>query len=246
MDGDYRAYDFEASRRRIDEILGQPSGQFEEVDSLPDRDRLTFTNGFYAQFCTALFVDLRDSTNLPNAYTRPRLAKIYRAFISEMVAIFNSARQIREVNIVGDCVWAVYSSRLKADNDDIFAAAFQANSLMDVLNIKLKKMSFATPIRAGIGIADGRALMIKVGYSGSGINDVVYMGEVVNKAARLAGKASQTAWTAPIFANESFYASLNEHNQTLLKRDYSADCYTGTVISLEMDEGCRRNDRDGI
>lgn len=236
MDGNYKAYDFDASLRRIDEILGQPIGQFEEVDALPDRDRLTFTNGFYAQFCTSLFVDLRDSTKLPNDYTRPRLAKIYRAFISEMIAILNSTRQVREVNVVGDCVWAVYSSRLKTDNDDIFGCAFQANSLMDVLNIKLKKAGFATPIRAGVGIADGRALMIKAGYSGSGINDVVYMGDVVNEASGLAGKAARASWTPPIFANESFYSSLNEHNQGLLQRDYSAGCYTGTVISIRMND----------
>ena len=236
MDGNYKAYDFDASLRRIDEILGQPIGQFEEVDALPDRDRLTFTNGFYAQFCTSLFVDLRDSTKLPNDYTRPRLAKIYRAFISEMIAILNSTRQVREVNVVGDCVWAVYSSRLKTDNDDIFGCAFQANSLMDVLNIKLKKAGFATPIRAGVGIADGRALMIKAGYSGSGINDVVYMGDIVNEASGLAGKAARASRTPPIFANESFYSSLNEHNQGLLQRDYSAGCYTGTVISIRMND----------
>lgn len=237
MDGNYSAYDFEASLRRIDEILGQPSGKFEEVDAPPDRERLTFTNGFYAQFCTALFVDLRDSTKLPNDYTRPRLAKIYRALISAMVAILNSARQVREVNIVGDCVWAVYSSRLKADNDEIFACAFHANSLMDVLNVKLKKAGFATtPIRAGIGIADGRALMIKAGYSGSGINDVVYMGDVVNEASGIAAKAARTVWTPPIFANESFVSSLNDHNQGLLERDNSAGCYAGTVISTRMDE----------
>ena len=33
--------------------------------------------------------------------------------------------------------------------------------------------------------------MIKAGYSGSGINDIVYMGDVVNRAAHLAHKAGQ-------------------------------------------------------
>lgn len=56
MDGNYSPYDFESSLARLDEILAQPRGQFEEVTELPDRDRLTFTNGFYGQWCTAACV----------------------------------------------------------------------------------------------------------------------------------------------------------------------------------------------
>ncbi len=105
MDSNYKAYDHVASAARIDAILAQPQGSYEERDSLPDRSALTYTNGFYAN-CTALFVDLRESSSLPGIYNRPRLAKLYRAFISEMVAILNSDSGAREINIVGDCVWA--------------------------------------------------------------------------------------------------------------------------------------------
>jgi hypothetical protein len=36
--------------------------------------------------------------------------------------------------------------------------------------------------------------MIKACYSGSGINDVVYMGEVVNRAAKLASQGGKPAF----------------------------------------------------
>lgn len=39
--------------------------------------------------------------------------------------------------------------------------------------------------RVGIGLAYGRALMIKAGYKGSTINEVVWMGDVVNEASKL-------------------------------------------------------------
>lgn len=236
VDGNFKTYDFTASLRRIDDILEAASGQFEEVDRLPDRDRLTFTNGFYAQFASAIFVDLRESSKLPSHYQRPRLAKIYRAFISEMVAILNSTPQVREVNIVGDCVWAVYSSPLKTDDDAVFSCACQANSLMQVLNHKLKKHGFDTPIRAGIGLADGRALMIKAGFNGSGINDVVYMGEVVNQASKLAGRASRTSWDVPILVDRTFYEQLNDHNRGLLRPVYGQGYYGGHVVDTRMDE----------
>src|SRR5680860_1119371 len=98
MDSNYREYKHIDSFARIDEILKQPSTNFEEKQSLPDRDALTYTNGFYA-YCSAMFVDIRDSSKLPDIYNRPALAKLYRAFISEMVSIMNGNAKARAINI---------------------------------------------------------------------------------------------------------------------------------------------------
>jgi hypothetical protein len=43
---------------------------YEEVDNLQGRERLTFTNEF-PTYCTALFTDIRDSSELPSIYKRP-------------------------------------------------------------------------------------------------------------------------------------------------------------------------------
>lgn len=235
MDGNYRYYSYINSAKRIDEILDQPSGQFEEPQSLPDRDRLTFTNGFYGS-CSAIFVDIRDSSKLPDKHNRPTLAKIYRAFISEMVAILNGASQVREVNIVGDCVWAVYNTPNKPDIDDVFSTAAEANTLKKLLNIKLEKKGFSS-LNFGIGIDYGRVLMIKAGYSGSSINDVVYMGDVVNSAAHLAHRAGRLG-NNPIWAGDVFAQNLNEHNSALLKSSYDYELqrtvHTGEVANSAM------------
>jgi class 3 adenylate cyclase len=237
VDGNYSFYNWVTSAKRLDEILDQPSGQFEETKSLPDRDRLTFTNGFYGS-CSAIFVDIRDSSKLPAKHNRPTLAKIYRAFISEMVAVLNGADQVREINIVGDCVWAVYNTPNKPDIDEVFARAFEANTLKKLLNKKLEKKGFSS-LNFGIGIDYGRALMIKAGYSGSGINDVVYMGEVVNSAAHLAHKAGRGG-NKPIWTGADFAINLNEHNLGLLSSSYDYDLsrtvYVGDVISTVMND----------
>lgn len=240
MDSNYKPYDPLASYARIDEILATPAGNYEEVDNLPDRDRLTFTNGFYAR-CTALFIDIRESSKLPEHYTRPVLAKIYRAFISEMVAIFNSDPYAREINIVGDCVWAIYRTPYTTDIDDVFRLAFTANSLTKVFNYKLKKNGYETPLKFGIGLAYGRALMIKAGYNGSGINDVVYMGDVVNSAAKLAALGSNGWGVHPVFVDEVAYSNLNEHNKGLLERVHFQPYYSGNVIAIEMEEWYQEN-----
>lgn len=234
MDGNYKLYDYVKSSERIKEILNQPAGVFQEVDGLPDRQKLTFTNGFYGT-CSALFVDIRGSSGLTRKHRRPTLAKIYRAFISEMVALLNSDLYVREVNIVGDCVWAVYNTPLKSHIDDVFRIAFQANTLRNLLNYQFGKKDI-DPISIGIGADWGRALMIKAGYNGSGINDVIYMGDVVNSAAHLAHEAGRP-WRNPIYVGSDFHGNLNEHNQGLLKYQYVQDLgtiYTGDVIHTGM------------
>lgn len=236
MNGNYKMYSFTSSSDRIKEILDQPAGQFEELENnLPDRDKLTFTNGFYSR-CSSVFIDIRDSSSLTSQYKRPTMAKIYRAFISEMVAVLNSHEKVREVNIVGDCVWAVYNTPYMSDIDDVFANAYQANSLIKLLNHHYGKRGI-DPIKIGIGVDWGRVLMIKAGYSGSGINDVVYMGDVVNRAAHLAHEAGR--WGRhPIFVGSDFRGNLNEHNQSLLTQNRSVpglgSIYSGEVVRTDM------------
>jgi class 3 adenylate cyclase len=133
MEATNKTYDFNASLERMDEILNADNKQYEEKNSIPSRDSLTYTNGYYVN-CTALFVDICDSSKLPKYQNRPVLAKIYRSFISELVALFNGAPKCKEVNINGDCVWAVFDTPYKEDIDNVYSTACQANALVDILN----------------------------------------------------------------------------------------------------------------
>lgn len=236
MDGKYSFYNHLSSASRIREILDQPSGAFEETNSLPDRSELTYTNGYYSN-CSALFVDIRDSSGMTKLHKRPVLAKLYRSFISEMVAVLNGSANVREVNIVGDCVWAVYNTPYTRDIDEVFAVAAQANSLRKILNAEFARKDYA-PMSFGIGAEWGRALMIKAGHKGSGLNEVVYMGDVVNRAAHLAHKAGRQ-WTHPLWLGEDFAGNLNDENVSLVTKSYDqalGSYWSGDVINLAMEE----------
>jgi len=236
MDGNYKVYSHTTSSDRIKEILDQPAGTFEEVDELPDRNKLTYTNGFYGNG-SAVFIDIRDSSGLTAKHKRSTLAKIYRAFISEMVAVLNSDPNVPEVNIVGDCVWAVYNTAYKSQIDDVFAIAFKSNTLIKLLNHHYGKKGFST-VKIGIGVDYGRALMIKAGFSGSGINEVIYMGDVVNRAAHLAHEAGRNG-NNPIFVGGGFYDNLNDDNKRLLSSGYVhglGSVYTGNVVDSVMND----------
>lgn len=228
------SYDLESSLQRIDDILNAENKSFEESDSIPSRDRLTFTNGFYVQ-CSALFVDIRDSSTMTDEHKRPVLAKIYRSFISEMVALFNSNSITKEVNINGDCVWCVCDTPYKTDIDELFSMAARACSLVDILNYKLKKKSFSTYV-VGVGMDYGRALMIKAGTSGSGINDVVWMGDVVNQACHLSNDANSGYFDKRVFLSNVIYNNLNQDNQKLCSKDVGRDIYQANIVNVEMND----------
>ncbi|MBQ1096642.1 hypothetical protein KBY55_11195 [Streptomyces sp. b94] len=240
MDSNYKAYDHVASASRIKEYLTGTQGSYEEVKELPDRDELTFSNGFYA-YCSAIFVDIRGSSQLPSQYKRPRLARIYRAYLSELVAIFNGDANAREINIAGDAAWAVINTPLKSDINSVFSLGARANSMAKVLNYEMAKASYGHPIKIGVGMSYGRALMIKAGYNGSGINDVVYMGDVVNEAAKLANYGNSRPGVPALVASSLFQSNLNEHNQGLLQYDSDRQCYTGNVINTAMEEWFEKN-----
>ena len=123
------AYDIDKSSRRMDGILYASDSRFRDESTLPSRENLTFDNGYYVNV-TALFVDIVDSSSLPEKHRRPVLAKIYRCFLSEVTAILNSEILCKEISIYGDCVWGVFETPCKKDIDCVF----------DIVNLKTKEI----------------------------------------------------------------------------------------------------------
>jgi class 3 adenylate cyclase len=227
-------YDYVAGYSRMKSYLDSSDNNYEESDSLPSRDSLTFSNGYYA-YCSAMFVDIRKSSDLPNKYKRPALAKLYRAFISEVVAVLDGCDLCQEVNIVGDGVWGVFNTPYKTDINDTFSRAAMVASVLKFLNYQLEKHGY-DPINVGIGLSYGRALVIKAGFSGSGINDIVYMGDVVNHSAKLAAHGMEAWNDKQLMVSSVFYDNLNDHNKGLLSYNYTRSAYHGSVINTAMDE----------
>ena len=239
MKAEYSAYDFEKSRERIDEILKGSDASYTEKKSIPSRDELTFTNGFNV-WCTAIFVDIRKSKELNKKHTNPVLAKIYKTYISELVAVIKSHDKIKEVCIEGDCVWGIIDTPKKYDIDAVFSIAAKMSSLIDTLNIKYKKRGYSE-IVVGIGVSYGKSLLVKSGYKGSGINEVVWLGSLVSEAAELCGFGNKSFSDNEIMVSNVFYNNLNEDNQKLLSKSYDRDCYHGNVINTTMNEWVENN-----
>lgn len=239
METNFIDYNFEKSLSRIDEILDASSDKYEERDTIPSRSELTFTNGFYVN-CTALFVDICGSSNMADEQKRPVLAKIYRSFISEMVALLNGNHNCKEVNIHGDCVWGVFETKYKQDIDAIVSLSAKVNSLVLAINKKLAKKKFVT-YQVGVGIDYGRALMVKAGFKGSTINDVVWMGDVVNHACHLASFGNQSIYDETIMISDIIYDNLSEDIKKFFSRNSTHQCYHGSIINTQMQEYINQN-----
>lgn len=232
------SFNLESSLKRIDAILNADNKQFEEANSIPSREKLTYTNGFYVD-CAALFVDIRESSTMTDEHKRPVLAKIYRSFISEIVALFNGNSITKEVNIHGDCVWCVCDTPYKSDIDELFSMAARACSMVDILNYKLEKKEYTT-YSVGVGIDYGRALMIKAGCDGSGINDVIWMGDVVNQACHLCNEANSGYYDKRVFLSNVVYNNLNEDNQKLCSKDVGRDIYQANIVNITMNDWLKK------
>lgn len=241
MESQYISYDFIKSFDRIDEILSETENSYEELNEIPSRDKLTFTNGFYVN-CSALVVDIRNSSDLPEKNNRPKLAKLYRSYISEAVALINGQQNCAEVNIVGDGICGIFKTPYQNDIDAVFGTAYGISSLIDVLNYKLNKNNIEQ-IAIGVGASYGRALMIKAGYKGSGINDVVWMGDVVNEAFKLSSCGNETWSDKEIMVSCVFYSNLNDANKKLLEYNPNRKCYHGNVVRTDMNEWFKENCR---
>lgn len=239
MESNFIGYNYLKSFERIDEILSESDNSFEELNAIPPRAKLTFINGFYVN-CSCLVVDIRKSTELTASHYRPKLAKLYRAYISETVAVMNGNPNCAEVNIIGDGISGIFKIPLTKDIDRVFSSAYTIASLIRVLNYKLKKNEIKE-INIGMGLSYGRALMIKAGYEGSGINDVVWMGDVVNEAHELAGYGKREYSDGEIMVSDVFYQNLNEDNKEFLTLNNIRNCYNGDVGNAAMEEWRKMN-----
>jgi class 3 adenylate cyclase len=244
MESNTRNYTSDDSDARIREILDAPRGNYEEVDDIPSRARLTYDNGFYVK-CAAVFIDIRGSSSLPDLHSRPVLGKIYRAYISECIAVLNRYSCCKEIYVAGDCVSGIFNTSTGTGIQEAFNAACALNSQIQHLNYRLEQKGY-TPISCGIGVSYGRALMVKSGYSGSGLNEVVWMGDVVNQASNLCHQGNRNG-RAPVQVACEVYDRLGQHDRQLMKIVFSPaweiEHYEGDVVNVAMADWLRERRR---
>lgn len=241
MEARHRLYNFEDSRARIDEILNNSDSEYQEKKDIPNRDQLTYKNGFYVS-CSALFVDIRSSSNIYNNHTRPVQAKIFKTYISELIAVMMSHPKIHEIYVEGDCVWAIFNTPKQLDANQIISISARCSSLVDTLNVKYRKRGYSE-ITVGMGISYKQSLYIKAGYKGSGINEIVWLGNLVSEAAKLCSYGNSSSSDRETMISSVFYENLNQENKKFFSFNYLRKCYHGDIFNIDMNKWVIENDK---
>lgn len=239
MKSDHVEYSLKDSVERINQMLTARDIAFEELDHLPARNALTYTNGFYVK-CSVLYVDIRGSSELTGLHRNPTLAKIYRAFISEFTAVMNGNPKCAEINVISNCVSGFFDTPEKDDIDEVFSSGAKISSVSDIMNYKFKKNGMEE-ITIGIGISYGNALVVKTGYKGSGVGEVIWIGDVVNEASKLASFGNKESTDRETMVSEIVYYNLNETNKKLLTSNSARNCYHGDIVNSYINNWYKLN-----
>ena len=207
-----KSYDYVSGKARVTSIL-DGSMEVIEKDKLPKSDDLTFENSYHS-WISAIFVDIRNSTELVSDEDQEMVAKIIRSFTSEIIEILRGDDELREIGIRGDCVYAIYTTPYQFDISCVFEKTIWINCYLNMLNKLLVARGY-TAIRAGIGMAVSKDHVIKAGRNGVGISDHVWLGRAVSLASKLAGMGSKGALRricVSSWAYDNFIERLKEEN----------------------------------
>ena len=200
-------YDYEKGKQRIIDILNSKT-KIEECDNIPKSDEeFTYENGIRA-WVGALFVDIRDSSEYFTENKPDIVARVIRAFCSEIITILSANENYRQIGIRGDCVYAIYSCPLLEDIKSIMSDAAYINTFRKMFTKILTQNGFPT-FSFGIGIGANNDLIIKAGKKGSGINDLIWIGDAVIDASNMSSIANKKGFE-PIVMDSCFYKNVKD------------------------------------
>ena len=238
---EFTGYDYKERKKKVKEIL-ENTDAVQKVKKFPRDEDFTYNNAYKA-WAGAIFVDLRNSTDL---FKKPDLeiAKVIRGFTSEIIEILRKDTDdtsLKEIGIRGDCVYAVYSTPKQSDIYDIANRSYYINTYMKMLN-KLLKESNLPQIKAGIGLATQETLAVKAGRKSSGINNLVWIGDSVAKAAKLSDLGNKEGIN-PIVMSSTFHYNYKQAKLAKTQLDFWTEVndsnygtyYHGNVVKTEFD-----------
>ncbi len=182
-------------------------------NSLPITDNLSDSNKIYRGKVSMLFVDMRESTKLPEKFSVDQLVKIYRSYIRTIVqAIRYSGGVVRD--FMGDGVLAAFvdDEDDTSENKAVHAARYIATAVDKLLNPVLNQ-SIGHIISCGIGIHTGDISISKVGMRGkeqvTDVEDefgIAWIGNSTNLACKYSGVVDN----GTIFISSSTYSALSD------------------------------------
>ena len=200
----------------VEKIVSQEVLENDLSGKLPKIEDLKDSNKVYRGKVSVLFVDMRESTKLPEQFSAENLVKIYRSYIRVVVqAIRYSGGVVRD--FMGDGVLAVFidDEAEKSEEKAVHAARYITTTIDKILNPTLDK-TVQHRISCGIGIHTGEICLSKVGMRGKEQDEdaenefgIAWIGNSTNHAC----KQSSAVDCGTIFISTSTYSALSSENK---------------------------------
>ena len=229
------SYDYKDGKQRVINILNS-SIEIVEKKSIPQNEaEWTYVNGIKT-WISAIFVDLRDSSDFLHNGDEIEVTKTLRAYSSEIIEILNGSNLVREIGVRGDGIYGIFSTPSKESIFEVLKLTYWINTYMKMLNLLLENSGLNT-VKAGIGMATSKDLIAKVGRRGTGINDKVWIGDCIAEADRLSkvtNKRNNNSSISPSIAinNLTFVNAkdIKENVENFFEYHQENKCYFGDVI----------------
>ena len=146
-------YNYRDSKSNIINILKSQT-PIEKKNVIPVDSAFTYENGILT-WVASIFVDIENSTKLFNTKNE-KLARLMRAFTSEIICIFQDIKNYNQIGIRGDCVYSIYDIKTTNDLIGVFKIADKLS-----LNL-LSSILFHSVINPVIEIVLNDIAMIKI------------------------------------------------------------------------------------
>lgn len=236
-------YDYRKGKERIEDILDNELKVIEQ-NEVPTDSVFTFTNGYYS-WVSAIFVDVRDSSELFADEDKEKVSKVIRSFTSEIIDILRNDDNLREIGIRGDCVYAIYTTPQQSDILELADKTFYINTYMQMLN-KLLRDRYFPEIKVGIGMSTAKELVIKAGRKDVGINNKVWIGKAVTRASNFSSLGNKNGNSALVYSScsySNFIEKLQERNSekdvkswfTYHSDEGDGAYYTASIVKSDFD-----------
>lgn len=222
-------YNYKEGLNRINDIL-KSNIDVEERNTIPDVDSSDYKfNNAIKGGVASMFIDIRGSSEYFKDNLPKKVAKVMRAFCSEVIEILRQNDCYKEIGIRGDCVYAIYSASNSDDLCTILEDAIYVNTFQEMFQNILSRYGFNNfKIGIGLGYADNE-MVAKVGRAGTGINNLIWIGDAVIDASNLSSLGNDGEFY-PIVLDKSFYLEIMDYyaneEQTyadLFKAKYSSE-----------------------
>lgn len=193
-------------------VNGYLAGDYTKVkkSSVPLPEDIPLGNSAAEMEATTLFIDVRQSSDITNAFRRQTAAKMMKAYFDGSVRIIGKNNgSVRSFN--GDGMLAIFMGDNRS-NDAVKAAMQTKWYVQEVLRPSFRgyfsnnqsAIGQALDFTVGAGLDDGTIFAVRVGIKGT--NDVAWVGRCTNTSAKLASLVSSPQ---SIAITRAVYSRLN-------------------------------------